>query len=252
MMEIFEVIILSIIQGIGEWFPISSSGHLAIMHSIFGSNNLSFDVFLHFASIIAVIIIFHKDIIQLFNLKKKENIKYLFFILISIIPAGIIGILFKDKIEGFFSSMFYLGLFFILSGVIIFSTKFFKTKRKEMNFFDVCLIGIFQAIAIVPGVSRSGSTISAGIYMGLEKKEAIKFSFLMAIPIILGASIVEFNDLNNQNIDYSLLLISFLICLVVSLFTIKLFVKIVKSDKFYYFGIYNFIIGLIVLIISLI
>ena len=251
MLNLIQVLLLSVIQGIAEWFPISSSGHLAILHNMFGFQDLAFDVFLHFASILAVLVLFWKDIIKILDIREKENIKYIGLLLLGIIPAGIIGVLFKDYIEGFFSSLFYLGIFFIVSGLIVYCTKFSRERREKIQWFDSLFIGIFQAIAILPGISRSGATIGSGLFRGLKKEEALRFSFLMAIPIVLGASILEFKDLMMSNINYNMLLISFFVTFFVSLFTIKILLRIVKSNKFYLFGIYNFLIGILVLIWSL-
>jgi len=245
MVEIIQAIILSIIQGITEWFPISSSGHLALIQHLFGFQNLSYDVFLHFASIFAVIFVFKKEIIKIFNLKNKENWRYFSYLLIALIPAIIVGFVFKDTIENLFSNTIYLGIFFIFSGIIIYSTKFAKQKKEKPNLFDSLIIGIFQAIAIFPGISRSGMTISSGLFRGISKEQAIKFSFFLAIPIILGASILELNNITEVN--YFVLLISFIITLLVSIITIKLLIKIIKSDKFYLFGIYNILLGIIIL-----
>jgi len=251
MVSLIQAVIMSVIQGVAEWLPISSSGHLALMHNFFGFQSLSFDVFLHFASILAVLFIFRKDIIQLLNLRKKENLNYIFFILLGIIPAGLVGVLFKDQIESFFSSLFYLGIFFIVSGILIYSTKFAQVKSKKIGLFDSLFIGVFQAVAILPGISRSGATISGGIFRGIKKEEAVKFSFFMAIPIVLGAAVIELKDLVATNLDYSLLIVSFIITFLVSLFTIKLLLKIIKTDKFYLFGVYNFVLGILVVIWSL-
>ena len=244
MVSLLQSIILSIIQGITEWLPISSSGHLALLHNFFGFQNLPFDVFLHFASILAVIVVFWKDIIRLLNFK-EENLKYILKLLVALIPAGIVGILFKEQIENFFSSFFYLGMFFMISGVIIYSTKFSIPKKEKPNFLDSIIIGFFQALAILPGVSRSGATISSGLIRGVKKEEAVKFSFLLAIPIVLGASLLEVKDLVMENIDLSII-----VTFVVSLFVIKVLLRIIKGKKFYIFGIYDFILGLIVFISS--
>ncbi len=252
MVSIIQALVLSIVQGITEWLPISSSGHLAIFQNIFGFQNLPFDVFLHFASILAVIIIFRKDIKKLFNFKDKQNLRYWGILILALIPAGIVGILFKDQIASFFSSMTYLGIFFMLSGGIVYSTKFYKVKKdKKMNWFDSLFIGFAQALAILPGVSRSGSTISGGLFRGLKKEEAVKFSFFLAVPVILGASLLEAKDLVVQNLSYSILALSFVVTLIVSIFAIKLLLKIVRGNKFHLFGIYNFFVGLIVLCWSL-
>lgn len=247
MISIFEVIILSIIQGITEWLPISSSGHLAIFQNIFKFQELSFDVFLHFASILAVILIFYKDIIKLLDIRKKENLRYICLIIVCIIPAGIIGFLFKNQIENYFSSLFYLGIFFIISGLIVYSTKFTSERKSKINIFDSIFIGIFQAVAILPGISRSGATISSGLFRGLSKESAVKFSFLISIPVVLGASLLEFKDLTMSGISYYFLLISFIITFFVSIVTIKILLRILKGDRFYLFGVYNFLLGILLL-----
>src|SRR3989338_7192777 len=250
MVSWLQLITLSILQGITEWFPVSSSGHLAIFQNFFGFQSLSFDIFLHLASIIAVVFVLKKEIINILNIKDRKNLKYLFLIILGTIPAGIIGLFFKTQIESFFSNLYYLGIFFIISGMLVYSTKFSKTREKKINFVDSLFIGIFQAIAILPGISRIGATISSGIFRGLKREEAVKFSFLLAIPVILGASLLELKDLAFSDISYQMLILSFTITLIVSIFTIKLLLKIVKSDKFYLFGIYNFVIGVLVLLWS--
>jgi len=250
MVSLIQAVILSLLQGIAEWLPISSSGHLALVQNIFHFENLSFDVFLHFASILAVIIIFWKDILNLFYPWEKNKLKYLAIILIGIIPAGIVGFLFKKQIEIALSSYLYLGIFFIISGIIVYLTKFSSQRKEKISYFDSVFIGVFQAIAVLPGISRSGATISSGMFRGIKKEEAIKFSFLMAIPIIIGAGILEFKDLVFSQINYSILIVSFIITFIVSLFGIKILLKIVNKEKFYLFGIYNFLLGVLVLILN--
>lgn len=253
MIKLYEAIVLSIIQGITEWFPISSSGHLAVAQKIFGFSNLPFGVFLHLASIIAVIIIFRKDIKKLLNLSNLNNIKYLLLLLLGIIPAGLVGFYFNGFIKDLFSSLSSIGIFFILSGILIYLTKLSVAKKEKsgkITILDSIFIGIFQAFAILPGVSRSGATISSGLLRGLNKETAIKFSFLMSIPLVLAASIIEIPKISLSEINYFILIISFILTLLTSLFTIKILLKIIKSDNFYLFGFYNVILGLIIWITS--
>lgn len=248
MISLLESLLLGVIQGITEWLPISSSGHLALLHNLFGFQDLPFDVFLHFASIFAVLVIFRKDIIKLFNFKDKSNLKYIGLLIIALIPAGIFGVFFKDQIENFFSSLFYLGIFFMLSGIIVYSTKFSNSTKENPTFFDSIFIGFFQALAILPGISRSGATISSSLFRGLKKDSAVKFSFLLAIPLVLGATILEAKDIILGDINYSLLLISFAVTFLVSIITIKILLKLIQNKKFYVFGIYNFVLGILILI----
>ena len=250
MVELIHAIILSIVQGISEWFPISSSGHLAIVQEIFGFQNLAYDVFLHFASILAVVFIFRKDIILILKLDKKGLI-YIRNLVVALIPAGLIGILFRNEIEQIFSNMVFLGVFFIFSGFVIYSSKYSLEKKSKINFLDSLFIGLFQSLAVFPGVSRSGMTISSGLFRNLKKETAIKFSFLLAIPLILGASVFEFNNLVLQEINYLILSVSFVLTFLVSFITIKTIIKIIQKEKFYLFGIYNILLGILILIVSL-
>ena len=251
MPSLIQAIILSIVQGITEWIPVSSSGHLILFQKFLGiqDSQTPYYVFLHLASVFAVIVFFWKDILNIF---KNKNLNYLLLIVIAIIPAGIIGLVFMKEIENLFSSSFYLGLFFIFSGVIVYLTKFSIPRKEKISFFDSLLIGIFQVLAVFPSVSRSGMTISSGLFVGLTKKQSIKFSFLMLIPIILGASLVKADELVLSEISYFLLILSFIITFLVSLVTIKLLIKVIESDNFYLFGVYNIVLGIVVLIWSLI
>jgi undecaprenyl-diphosphatase len=248
MVLIVQAIVLSIIQGITEWLPISSSGHLAIFEQMFGLKEFSFAVFLHFASILAVIIIFWKDIMKILNFKKPENLRYIGLIIIAIIPAGIFGFLIKDKIDEIFSNLLFIGIFFIIGGILIFSTKFFKEKRGNIGVTDSILIGLFQVLGIFPGVSRSGACISGGIFRNIKKSEIIKFSFLVAIPVIFGATFLEAKDLIVSNITWNIVIVSFIITFLTSIFAIKVLMKIIQGGRFYLFGIYNLVLGIGIII----
>jgi len=263
MLDILQAIILSIVQGIAEWLPISSSGHLAILQYFFNFSDLSFDVFLHFASILAVIFVFRKDILDLLNFKEKQNIKYLLLIVIAMIPAALVGYFLRGMISSVFSKILFVGIFFIINGILIFSTRFIKErkksrktnkkeKRKNPSLFNSLIIGFVQVFSLLPGISRSGLTISAGLFTGLKKEDAIKFSFLLAIPVVLGATVFEAKNISLIDINPEVLIISFIITFLASLLSIFLVKKTIKTNKFYLFGIYTFILGLVVLIFSLI
>jgi len=247
MVTFIEAIILSVIQGITEWFPVSSSGHLALMQNIFGFTNLSYAVFLHFASVFAVLFVFKKEVLGLFKFNRK-SLKYICLLVIGLIPAAFVGFYFGDFIESLFTNMKFLGILFIISGLLVYSTKFSKEKKKNISSWDALFIGIFQSFSILPGVSRSGMTISAGLFRGVSKKAAISFSFLMSIPLILGASLLKAKDLVVSSIELDILVVSFIVTLLVSIFTIKLLVRIIHSDKFYLFGVYNVVLGIMVLL----
>jgi len=247
MVSFIQAIILSLVQGITEWFPISSSGHLAIAQELIGVQDFGFTVYLHFASVLGVVILFWKDII---NLVAKKEYKYMLKLAIAIIPAAIAGIWLLEHVINAFSSLIFIGIFFIIFGVFTYSTKYAKVIKKKPSFSDSIFIGISQIFSLFPGVSRSGMTMGSGLILGLKKEEAIKFSFLLAIPIIFGASLIEAKEIALSSMPIITFLTAFTITLLTSLLTISFLIKIIKSNKFYLFGIYNLILGFIVVIWS--
>ncbi|MBS3081193.1 undecaprenyl-diphosphate phosphatase [Candidatus Pacearchaeota archaeon] len=250
MVSLLEAIILSIVQGITEWFPISSSGHLVLAQELLGNveyQTFGFTIYLHFASVLSVVILFGKDIAKLTVLNKK-NLSYLIKLAIAIIPAGVVGILLLEQVRNAFSNFLFLGIFFMIMGIFIYSTKYARERKNTLTNSDAVYIGVSQVFALFPGVSRSGMTMGSGLILGLKREEAIKFSFLLAIPIIIGATIVEAKEISLASIPFTILLTSFTITLLISLITIKFLVKTIMNNKFYLFGIYNFILGVLVVL----
>ena len=245
MVSLIQAIILSIVQGITEWFPVSSSGHLALLQHFFGFQNFSYDVFLHLASVLALIVFFWSDIMSFFSFK-REKIIYFFKIVIAMIPAVIVGILFRDYFESLMDNMFMLGLCFIFSGAVIYLTKFTRERKSEVGMFDAFFIGIFQALALLPSVSRSGMTISSGLFRNIDRKEVAKFSFLLAIPALIGANLFEAKNIFSLDISLSILVISFGLTFLTSLITIKYLMQIITHEKFYLFGWYNVVLGVLI------
>src|SRR3989344_8616695 len=246
MVTFLEAVFLSIIQGVTEWFPISSSGHLALLQYFFGFDNFAFDVFLHLASFFALVVYFWKDLVGLLSLD-REKINYILKIILAMIPAGVIGIYFRDYIASLMQDMFFLGVCFIFSGGVIYLTKFSNEKKKDVGFFDALVIGLFQALALLPSVSRSGMTISSGLFRGISRREVARFSFLLALPALLGANIFEIKNIAALDISYSILFVSFIVTFLVSLVTIRFLMGIVQHEKFYLFGWYNIILGIVVI-----
>lgn len=252
MVSFFEAIILSIVQGITEWFPISSSGHLVLTQELLGiQNNLGFVVYLHFASVFSVFILFRKEILRLLKFD-RVSWNYILKLLIAIIPVSIVGILLKEHVRFAFNNLFFMGIFFIIFGVFIYSTKYAKEIKNRISKFDAFIIGISQALSLFPGISRSGMALGSGLIIGLKKDSAIRFSFLLAIPIVLGASLVEAKEIVLSDIPFLVLLTSFTLTLFISLLTVKYLIKIIKDDKFYLFGVYNFLLGVAVVVWSLV
>lgn len=231
---------MSIVQAATEFLPISSSGHLALVSHFISTPNLAFFVLLHLASLVAVLIFTRKEIWRLLHFKKQDR-KYLIYLLVGIIPAGIFGLILKDFIEAQMNSLLFIGSAFVFSGAVILMTLGSKNKNK-IQFRSSLLIGLAQVLALFPGVSRSGMTISSAKIMGIKGEDAFKFSFLMFIPLILGATLLEFGAITSFSLW---MLIPFVVCVFASLFFLSILRKVVISNKFWMFSIYCFLIGIL-------
>ena len=261
-MEILHAILLGIIQGLTEFLPVSSSGHLEIMKTILGnkqvaSQSLLMTVVLHFATALSTIVIFRNEIIDIFKgvlLKKnKEDFQFSIKIILSMIPATIIGLVFNDEMESLFNNQIsFVGIMLILTGAILFLADKAKTTNKKVSFFDAIIIGLSQAIAIIPGISRSGATISTAVLLGVDKEKAAKFSFLMVVPLIIGKILKDLLDGGDLFVQSSVLELSagFFAAFITGIFACKWMIKIVKNSKLKYFSIYCFVVGLSAIIIS--
>ena len=253
MMEIIKAIILGIVQGLTEFLPVSSSGHLIFFKKIFGlegeSFGLTFDIALHIATLVAVVVVLWKEIVPLL---KKPFQKYVYLLVVATIPAGIIGILFDDVIEEISQSGGFLGIAFLITAVVLWVSERIgkKTKEKDdMTYKDALIIGTAQAIAVMPGISRSGSTLSAGLITGLKKEPAVNFAFLMSIPII-GASAV----LGVKNIfeapgafEWTVVLAGMIASGVSGYFAVRFMVDFFKKHSTKVFSIYVAALGIFVL-----
>lgn len=243
-MDLFQALILGIAQGITEWLPVSSSGHLVILQELFGLKSmLTFDVLLHLATLLVIFIIFRRDIINL--AKDKKQLK---FLAIGTIPIAILGYFLYDFIESLFSNLLAVSISLIIFGVFLFFTK--KQGNNELSNKNSLIIGIAQAIALLPGISRSGSTIGTALILKIKKEKAIAFSFLLAMPAILGASILEITK--NNFVFEPVMLVGFIAAFITGYLTLKLLINIIKRGRFYLFGYYCLILGIIILTWTLI
>lgn len=239
-MSLLQSIVLSLIQGIAEFLPISSSGHLNLAQYFFKiTPSLTLDIFLNTATFFSVLFFFRKQIKYFF-----QNLK---FIIIASIPAALVGILFKDQVNSIFINIKLLPIFFILGSIFVFSTKFFNSKDTKLNYQKALIIGLFQAIAILPGVSRAGATIFAGLLLGLSPLQAFNFSFCLFIPASLGAIILSVKDLSAAGILTQEYLLAFVITFITGIIALGILKKVLISKKFWFFGIYTFILALILL-----
>jgi undecaprenyl-diphosphatase len=244
-------LILAFIQAATEYLPVSSSGHLALFSLLTNTTpNLFLITVLHIASLIAVMIFLRKEIYSLITFK-KETLPLWRFWIIATIPAVIIGLLFSDVVEQMFSAPIFLGITFIFTGIVLFLTKFASKGKARLNNKKAITIGLMQALALFPGISRSGMTISTGLLQGLPKEKAARFSFLLFIPLAVGALALEAFKLPELYINSSLIA-SFFLCIILSILFLNLLVKIIKKDMFWMFSFYCWAIGLITIILTII
>lgn len=262
-MNWLEALVLGIIQGLTEFLPVSSSGHLELGKQILGveySENLTFTVVVHGATVLSTIIVFWKTIIELFKdffkLEWNESMQYIFKIAISMIPVVILGLFFKDQIESLFTgNVLFVGLMLLLTAGLLAFTYYAKEKQKDISFKDSFIIGIAQALAVIPGISRSGATIATGLYLGNKKEYVAKFSFLMVLIPIIAANVKDLMDIDfsaNAGIAVTPLIVGFVAAFITGLAACSWMLKIVKRGKLIYFAIYCFIVGSVAIIFSLV
>ncbi len=266
-MSLLDAVLLGIIQGLTEFLPISSSGHLVLgqeLLHIAHRSNIAFEVFVHFGTFLSVVFMFWKDIKLIFfsicelckNPKQSkllyqtnEHFKIAIFIAISSIPAAIVGLMFEKEISIFFNDPKFVSVMLLITGLILFLTKFSNPKEgSSVSFASAIIIGIAQAIAILPGISRSGITISSAIYLGVSRENAAKFSFLMALPVILGATILEANEVLQSSISNQELLVYFVgtvVAAITGYASIRIVLGLLKKKRFSWFSYYCFIVGIL-------
>ena len=270
MIELLKFILLAVIQGISEVLPISSSGHLQIVQEMLGmdTSSLTVSIFLHLGSLVAMIVFYRKLVFSIMgnsikyvfksnerNDANKNSLKLLFMIVIACIPAGLIGLLFKNKIEAIFANTIFIGINLIITGCLLFLQKYIKGKKAldTMNWLDAIIIGLFQAIGILPGISRSGITTIGGKVSRLQDEDAINFAFLLFIPVTLGTGLLEVVDIIKGDLvlssnDILLYIVGIIISGLVTYIALSLLLKIIKKGKLHYFSYYCFVVGLAVII----
>ena len=252
-MTLLEAIILGIIQGLTEFLPISSSGHLVLGQYVLDIKlkGNSFEIVTHLGTLVSVLCIFWKEILSLIlDITDKNNRKYIFYLILGTIPAVIIGFGAKSYISELFESVQLVSIALMVTGLILFFSKKVKNNSLQIDSKKAFLIGITQAIAIVPGISRSGITICTALALGMSGKNAAKFSFLLAIPAISGAGLLLALDPQSDItfIPLTSLIMAFMSSFIVGYICLKWLLSLLESGKFHFFGYYCFMIGLIVLV----
>jgi undecaprenyl-diphosphatase len=252
MTTLLQAIILGIIQGITEWLPISSSGHLVLAQNLFGlAPPVIFDVILHLGTLIVIFIVFAKDIKELclgvFK-REKKHLKMLLYLFLGSLPIAFAGLLFNDFIKSIFHSPVTVGISLLFTALLLFLSKY-PRKDKKLTITNTFIVGLAQMLAILPGISRSGSTIAVGLMQGIKREEAARFSFLLVIPAILGATLLEIGNLGTIT-NMPALIAGTITSIVVGYIALRLLLHIIKKGKFYLFGWYCLALGIIVLLLA--
>lgn len=266
-MDWLESLILGIIQGLTEYLPVSSSGHLTIGANLFGlsgEENLAFTITVHVATVLSTCVILWKEIVwlfkDLFKFKWNEGTKYVVNILISMIPVAIVGFFFKDKVEAIFGSgLLVVGICLLVTASLLAFSYWAKPRQREnISPWHAFVIGIAQAMAVLPGLSRSGSTIATGLLLGNSKQKLAQFSFLMVIPPILGEALLDVKDMAEQGVSVAMgglstssLIIGFLAAFVSGCIACKWMINIVKKGKLIWFALYCAIVGILAIVLPL-
>ena len=260
-MSWIEAIILGLVQGLTEFLPVSSSGHLAIGKALFGieTADLSFEVAVHAATVLATIVVFWKDIVALlqglFKFKMNSETRYILLILLSMIPVFIVGMFFKDSVEALFGNgLRVVGCALMVTALLLFLSEAITARRGEeggkVTWKSALWMGLAQAVAVIPGLSRSGSTIAAGLLSGVSKKEVTRFSFLMVLVPILGEAFLDVvgGDFAASSVGVLPLILGFVAAFLSGLFACRVMIALVKKARLKWFALYCVIVGLACLI----
>lgn len=257
-MDTLQAILLGIVQGITEFLPVSSSGHLQLAKELLGvelENNITFDVTLHAATVLSTIVVLWRELWQLlrgaFSKSFNDEQRYILNVVVSMIPAGVVGVLFADQIEALFSSLWFVGLMLLLTAALLTFAYYAKPRqRSEITTRDAFIIGLAQAAATMPGLSRSGSTIATGLLLGCEKSKVAHFSFIMVIPVILGKMLLDIlsGEMAAMSVETGVLLSGFVAAFVSGALACKFMIEIVKRGKLIWFALYCAVVGLVAII----
>ncbi len=262
-MDLIDAIILGIIQGLTEFLPVSSSGHLELGKVLLGDTSipeesLLFTVVLHFATALSTIVVYRKDvweIIQgLFAFKDNEASRFSLKIIISMVPAALVGMFFEDELEILFSgNILLVGSMLLITALLLFLADRAKTTHKNVSYGNSLVIGIAQAVAMLPGISRSGATIATSVLLGVVKQKAARFSFLMVVPLILGkiAKDILSGDLNFQADNFGVLSAGFAAAFLAGLLACTWMIRLVRNSRLTFFAVYCLIVGCIAIAATL-
>lgn len=264
-MDLLEAIILALVQGITEFLPISSSGHLRIAGALMGQEletDLLFDLIVHFGTLFSIFIYFRQKLTELLlsvfrilktpiacfrNWDNDYDLRFNTYILISMIPAGIAGFTIRDQVETVFANPVGISAMFMVTGVMLYTTKFFDEGKKGLTLKNTFIVGLAQALALLPGISRSGATISMAVYLGIKREDIANFTFIMMIPVVAGATLVDLLKLQTTGLTEGMLLpliVGFFVALVSGYYALKYLIILFKSKGIFYFAWYCWAVGI--------
>jgi undecaprenyl-diphosphatase len=258
-MSFFEAILLGLVQGLTEFLPVSSSGHLVILQELLGieETGVTLEVLLHFGTLLAVFWVFGRDFINLFRLREAGQRRLLFLLAVGVVPTALIGLLLGNYIAILFQSTLVVGVMLLVTGGILKLLTVLPAGKKDLPAMqpkDALWVGLLQGFAVIPGISRSGSTITAALWRGLDRATAVRYSFMLAAPVIFGATLLEVREMVALGIERAALLnyiAGGLAAFLAGVVAIKVFIKVLKQQKFNYFAYYCWIAGVAVIIASL-
>ncbi len=272
-MDIIQAIIIGLVQGLTEFLPVSSSAHLIFAQQFLGVTepSLAFDVLLHLGTLVAVVGYFFKDIVRMIiaffksltdivkgrfksEIKRDPYKKLAWFTILATIPVGIAGIVFDDLVESLFTGITLPAFFLLITGCLLFASQRMNTGKinvKEINWKEALILGCGQACALLPGLSRSGTTIATGLLLDLDKEFAAKFSFILSIPAILGATVIQLKDVSITNVELTAWIAGFAIAAISGYLAIKFLLKLIKERSLDVFAYYCWIIGIIILVATI-
>jgi len=267
-MTYLEVIVISVVQGLTEFLPVSSSGHLVLTSSLFGVREpgITLEIALHFGTFMSVLLVFWKDIVNILiaffsniwrickipeNYRNNESFRISLLVIVSMIPAALAGFFLRDLIEVLFNSTRAVGIALIVTGLILFFAQWAPRLKRSPGIGSVIIMGIFQAFALIPGISRSGSTITAGLLAGMDREKVAKLSFIMALPLIVGATVMEIPHISQgEGTEFLKLFIGMIIAFISGIFALKWLIRILIRGRLSAFSYYCVLLGFLTVALS--
>lgn len=253
-------ILLGILQGLTEFLPVSSSGHLVIFQDLLGVRQpgVTFEILVHFGTVLSVIWVFGNDILRLLTnfYKERQERHFALMLLLGIVPTGLIGYFFRGLFERFYESTISVGFMLLVTGAIIYTLCCIQAGRKNektMTAADALIVSVAQGLAIIPGISRSGSTITTAMWRGLDRETAVRFSFLVSVPVILGATIFELKDLGTEGLTQLSggMIFGTIAAFLAGVLAIKIFIRLLQRGRFHYFAYYCWFAGILTIALKL-